>query len=142
MASGFYGRYQHTVDAKGRVFVPVKFRDKLGSEFIAAAVLDHCISLYSLEEWDKLMEGVNAMPVSKARDLQRHLSSNAIDVQIDSQGRVLLPKHLVAYGMLEKDVTVIGAGNHAEIWNAERLAEREGAMTDEELEEKFAELGF
>ena len=142
MTKGFYGRYQHTVDAKGRVFVPVKLRDKLGSEFIAAAVMDHCISLYSFEEWDKLMEGVNAMPLTKARDLQRTLSSNAMDVELDAQGRILLPKHLVAYGMLEKDVTVIGAGNHAEIWSTARLTEREQALTDEALEEKFMELGF
>jgi MraZ protein len=142
MASGYYGRYHHTVDAKGRVFVPVKLRDKLGSGFMAAAVLDHCISLYSYEEWDKLMEGINTMPVSKARDLQRHLSSNAIDVELDAQGRILLPKHLVAYGFLEKDVTVIGAGNHAEIWNSDRLAERESTLTDEALEEMFIELGF
>lgn len=140
--AGFYGRYQHTVDAKGRVFVPVKFRDKLGQSFIAAAVLDHCISLYSFAEWDSLMEGINAMPVSRARDLQRHLSSNAADVELDAQGRILLPRHLVAYGLLERDVTVIGAGNHAEIWNAGRLAERESAMTDEALEDKFKELGF
>ena len=142
MTKGFYGRYQHTVDAKGRVFVPVKLRDKLGSGFIAAAVMDHCISLYSFEEWDKLMEGVNAMPLTKARDLQRALSSNAMDVELDAQGRILLPKHLVAYGMLEKDVTVIGAGNHAEIWNTARLEERESTLTDEALEEKLMELGF
>lgn len=142
MAGGYYGRYQHTVDAKGRVFVPVKLRDKLGSSFMAAAVMDHCISLYSNEEWDKLMAGINAMPISKARDLQRHLSLNAIDVELDAQGRILLPRHLVAYGMLEKDVTVIGAGNHAEIWNAARLEERERTLTDEELEDKFIELGF
>lgn len=142
MVSGFYGRYQHTVDAKGRVFVPAKFRDKLGGEFIAAAVLDHCVSLYSAEEWDRLMAGVNAMPVSQMRDVQRYLSSNAVSVEVDAQGRILLPKHLVAYGLLEKEVTVIGAGNHAEIWNAARLSERESAMTDEMLEEKFAELGF
>ncbi len=142
MAGGYYGRYQHTVDAKGRVFVPVKLRDKLGSSFMAAAVMDHCISLYSNEEWDKLMAGINAMPISKARDLQRHLSLNAIDVELDAQGRILLPRHLVAYGMLEKDVTVIGAGNHAEIWNTARLEERERTLTDEELEDKFIELGF
>ncbi len=142
MTKGFYGRYQHTIDAKGRVFVPVKFRDKLGSGFIAAAVLDHCISLYSFEEWDKLMEGINAQPVSKVRDLQRVISSNALDVEVDAQGRILLPKHLVAYGFLEKEVTVIGAGNHAEIWSTARLAEREATMTDEALEAKFIELGF
>lgn len=142
MTKGFYGRYQHTVDAKGRVFVPVKLRDKLGSGFIAAAVMDHCISLYSFEEWDRLMGDINELALSKARDLQRTLASNAMDVELDAQGRILLPKHLVAYGMLEKDVTIIGAGNHAEIWDTGRLIERESAMTDEALEEKFAELGF
>ena len=140
--AGFFGRYQHTVDAKGRIFVPVKFRDKLGQSFIAAAVLDHCISLYSFEEWDKLMAGINAMPVSKARDLQRHLSANAAEVELDAQGRILLPRHLVEYGLLERDATVIGAGNHAEIWNAANLTRWESERTDESWEDLFRELGF
>ena len=70
-----YGRYQHNIDAKGRLFVPAKLREKLGDAFIAAAVMDHCISLYSLEEWDKLQEGLAAMPMTKARKLQRYLLS-------------------------------------------------------------------
>ena len=140
--AGFNGRYQHTVDAKGRVFVPVKMRDRLGSSFMAAAVLDHCISLYSTEKWDSLIDGLDAMPVSEVRDVLRHLSSNAAEVEVDAQGRILLPKHLIAYAFLEKDVTIIGAGNHAEIWNPGRLSERENAMTDEALEKKYKELGF
>lgn len=75
-----YGRYEHNIDAKGRIFVPAKLREKLGDAFIAAAVMDHCICLYSLEEWDKLQEGLAQMPMTKARKLQRYLSANATDV--------------------------------------------------------------
>ncbi len=142
MSTGFYGRHEHSVDVKGRVFVPVKYRDKLGSEFMAAAVLDHCISLYPRDEWEKLMQGIYDQPVAKARHMQRTLSSKALEVELDSHGRILLPKHLMEYAFLEKDVIIIGAGNHAEIWNPDRLAEEESAMTDEAMEEIFAELGF
>lgn len=142
MAKGFYGRYTHTVDAKGRMIVPAKFREKLGSGFMAAAVLDHCVSLYSGEEWDRLMEGLNQQPLSKARELQRYLSSNAQDVDMDAQGRILLPESLIRYAFLEREVVVLGAGNHAEIWDPSRLAEYDARMTDDRLEEQFIELGF
>ena len=137
-----YGRYQHNIDAKGRLFVPAKLREKLGEAFIAAAVTDHCISLYSLEEWDKLQEGLAAMPMTKARKLQRYLSANAADVQVDSQGRILLPRHLLDYASLEKEALVIGAGNRAEIWNPAAYEEDSGSMTPEEVEAEFMELGF
>ena len=87
-----YGRYQHNIDAKGRIFVPAKLREKLGDAFIAAAVMDHCVCLYSMEEWDKLMEGLAASPMTQSRKLLRVLSANAQDVQVDAQGRILLPK--------------------------------------------------
>lgn len=89
-----YGRYEHNIDAKGRIFVPAKLREKLGDAFIAAAVMDHCVCLYSMGEWDKLQEGLAQMPMTKARKLQRYLSANATDVQVDAQGRILLPRHL------------------------------------------------
>ena len=91
-----YGRYEHNIDAKGRIFVPAKLREKLGDAFIAAAVMDHCVCLYSMGEWDKLQEGLAQMPMTKARKLQRYLSANATDVQVDAQGRILLPRHLLA----------------------------------------------
>lgn len=137
-----YGRYEHNIDAKGRLFVPVKLREKLGNSFMAAAVMDHCICLYSYEEWDKLIQGISDMPMTKARGLQRYLSANAKDVEADAQGRILLPKHLLAYGALEKEALVIGAGNRAEIWNPQAYEETIGAMTAEEVEAAFAELGF
>ena len=86
-----YGRYQHNIDAKGRIFVPAKLREKLGDAFIAAAVMDHCVSLYSMEEWDKLQQGLADMPMTKARKLQRYLSANAADVQVDAQAASCCP---------------------------------------------------
>ncbi|MBP3389081.1 MAG: division/cell wall cluster transcriptional repressor MraZ [Clostridia bacterium] len=142
MGFGLNGRFEHNIDAKGRVFVPAKLRDKLGESFIAAAVMDHCVCLYSQEEWDKLVEGLSAMPLTKARRLQRHLSANAADVQVDAQGRILLPKHLLSYASLEKEALIIGAGNRAEIWNPAAFEEDVGTMTPEEAEAEFAALGF
>ena len=137
-----FGRYQHNIDAKGRIFVPAKLREKLGDSFIAAAVMDHCVSLYSMEEWDKLQQGLAEMPMTKARKLQRYLSANASDVQVDAQGRILLPKHLLEYAGLEKEALVVGAGNRAEIWNPAGYEEDSGSMTSEEVEAAFMELGF
>lgn len=137
-----YGRYQHNIDAKGRIFVPAKLREKLGDTFIAAAVMDHCISLYSMEEWDKLLEGLSETPMTQARKLLRYLSANAADVQVDAQGRILLPKHLLAYASLEKEALVLGAGKRAEIWNPALYDEDVGDMTSETVEAEFMKLGF
>ncbi len=137
-----YGRYQHNIDAKGRIFVPAKLREKLGETFIAAAVMDHCVSLYSMEEWDKLIEGLSATPMTQARKLLRYISTNAADVQVDAQGRILLPKHLLAYASLEKEALVVGAGKRAEIWNPALYEEDVGEMTSEAVEAEFMKLGF
>lgn len=136
------GRYEHTIDAKGRLSVPSKMRDKLGTTFMAAAVMDHCVSLYAMDEWEKLLSGLAEMPITKARKLQRYLASNAVDVQVDSHGRILLPKHLLEYAQLDKDAVVIGAGNHAEIWNPADYEESMALMTAEEVEAEFEALGF
>ena len=136
------GRYPAKMDDKGRLFVPAKLREKLGVVFIAAAVMDHCVCLYSMEEWEKLQEGLAQMPMTKARKLQRYLSANAVDAQVDSQGRILLPKHLLDYAGLTKEALIIGAGNRAEIWNPASYEEELGSMTSEEVEAEFMELGF
>lgn len=136
------GRYQHNIDAKGRIFVPAKLRSQLGETFIAAAVMDHCVCLYSEEEWNKLQEGLSAMPMTKARRLQRYLSANAAEMQVDSQGRILLPRHLLDYASLEKEAIVVGAGPRAEIWSPDAYREAMDLMTEEEVESEFAELGF
>lgn len=137
-----YGRYQHNIDAKGRLFVPVKLREQLGESFMVAAVMDHCICLYSNQEWDKLLGGLAEMPMTKARKLQRYLSANAEQTQPDAQGRILLPKHLLAYAGLEKAAVVIGAGNRAEIWSPDAYEQEQESMTPEQVEQEFLQLGF
>ncbi|MBQ6706812.1 MAG: division/cell wall cluster transcriptional repressor MraZ [Clostridia bacterium] len=137
-----YGRYQHSVDAKGRLFVPAKLRDKLGSSFIAAVVLDRCICLYSTDEWDALLDGIASLPMTQGRALLRQLTSNAEDVAPDAQGRILLPKHLLEYAGLEKEALVIGAGKRAEIWKPAVYEETMNKLTPESMEEEFMKLGF
>ena len=137
-----YGRFEYNVDAKGRIFIPVKLREKLGSTFIAAAVLDRCVSLYSMAEWDSLLEKLAAAPMAETRKLLRRVTESAEDVTLDAQGRILLNKNLIAYAGLEKPALIIGAGRRAEIWNPDIYAANMADMTDEKLEEEFIKYGF
>ena len=90
-----YGRFEHNMDAKGRIFVPVKLREKLGETFIAACVLDKCVSLYSMEEWDSLLQKIAEAPMAETRKLLRKVTESAEDVTPDAQGRILLNKNLI-----------------------------------------------
>lgn len=136
------GRYEHNIDAKGRIFVPSKLREKLGEKFIAAVAFDQCINLYSEERWNQLLESVETLPAGEAFAMQRYLSSNAADVQVDSQGRILLPKHLLAFAALEKAALVVGAGDRAEIWNPDLYEQVNALMTPEAVKEQFMKLSF
>ncbi len=137
-----YGRFEHNMDAKGRLFVPVKLREKLGDTFIAACVLDRCVSLYSMEQWDSLLDKLAAAPMAETRKMLRRVTESAEDVTPDAQGRILLPKHLIARAGLEKPALIIGAGHRAEIWNPAIYEEDMADMTDEKLEEEFIKFGF
>ncbi len=137
-----YGRFEYNIDAKGRIFIPVKLREKLGSSFIAATVLDPCVSLYSTEEWDSLLEKLTSAPMAETRKLLRKVAQSAEDVTLDSQGRILLSKSLLAHARLEKPALIIGAGRRAEIWNPEVYEQAMADMTDEKTEEAFIQYGF
>ena len=137
-----YGRFEYNIDAKGRIFIPVKLREKLGSSFIAATVLDPCVSLYSAEEWDSLLEKLTSAPMAETRKLLRKVAQSAEDVTLDSQGRILLSKPLLAHARLEKPALIIGAGRRAEIWNPEVYEQTMVDMTDEKTEEAFIQYGF
>ena len=112
------GQYRHTIDAKGRVIVPAKFREDLGESFILTRGLDNCLSLYSLNEWALLEEKVKAMPMAKSREIQRFLFGNAFPVELDAQGRIVIPANLKTYAPLLKEVVVVGVSTRAEIWDA------------------------
>ena len=136
------GEYRHTLDAKGRVSVPSKLRDELGDRFTVTKGLDGCIAAYPAAEWDALEAKIRALPMSKARDLQRFFFSAAFDAELDSQGRILLPANLRAFAGLGKEVVVIGAANHAEIWDAARWDGYNEEIDDARIESAMEELGF
>lgn len=112
------GEYQHALDNKGRIFIPSRLRDELGQVVYITLSMDRCLSVYSVESWKALTDKVNAMPFVRQRKM-RPLFAYAIRCELDAQGRVLLPQNLRDWAGLEKNVTVIGCNNHAELWNSD-----------------------
>ena len=136
------GKYRHTVDPKGRLFVPSKLRTELGDAFYVTLGLDHCLSVYTEEGWAAIVEKYNALPMSQARKM-RFLFANAAKCEPDKQGRFLIPTELRDYAGLRQEVTFIGQAGHAEIWDSEaydRLEEE--TLTPEALAAVMEGLDF
>ncbi len=115
------GGYEHTLDAKGRLSIPVRLREELGNVFFVTLSMDKCLSAFSSESWQALTDKVNAMPYVKQRKM-RPLFAHAAKCELDAQGRILIPQNLRDYAGLTKDVTVVGCNNHAEFWDSESWA--------------------
>ena len=136
------GQYQHTVDAKGRLFIPAKLREELGETFYVTMGMDGCLSVYSDESWAKFTEKFESLPYTRTKAM-RPLFANAAKCEPDAQGRILLPAKLRAYAGLQKDVVVIGVSNRAEIWDAEKWYAVEAAeLNPENTGAVMEELGF
>ena len=136
------GQYQHSIDAKGRVFIPAKLREELGETFYVTMGMDSCLSVYSDASWAKFTEKFESLPYTKTKAM-RPLFANAAKCEPDSQGRILLPQKLRAYAGLDKDVVIIGVNDRAEIWAADAWnAQEEEEMTPEKMAACMAELGF
>lgn len=120
------GEFQHSLDPKGRLIVPSKFRDELGMRFIMTRGLDGCLNAYSLVEWDKIEETFEGLENGgKAlRDFERWFFGGASECEIDKQGRVIIPQHLREYAKIGREVVVIGNRSKMEIWSRETLEER------------------
>ena len=95
------GKFTHNLDAKNRLFIPAKHRDQLGETFVITRNIDKCLSVFSMEEWEKYTDKLEQLPSTQAREIARFIYSNAADVQPDSQGRVLIPAELLAYAGIE-----------------------------------------
>jgi MraZ protein len=115
----FLGRFEHSVDNKGRVAVPARFRDKLSGELIITRGNDRCLYLFTEEAWEPLAQKLNALPTgdSDARNMRRAIFSAAEPVELDKQGRIIIPDHLRQYASIDGNVAVIGVGNYIEIWD-------------------------
>ncbi|MGE4353760.1 MAG: division/cell wall cluster transcriptional repressor MraZ [Oscillospiraceae bacterium] len=137
---GLTGEYQHTLDAKGRLFMPAKLRERLGNEFFVTISMDKCLSVYSAESWKSFSGRVDAMSYVQQRKM-RPLFVYASRVELDNQGRILLPQNLRNFAGLVKNVTIVGCNNHVELWDSEawrKIAEAE--ITPENIAAVMEEL--
>ena len=142
----FIGEYEHSVDAKGRVIMPVKLREDIGEKFIVTKGLDGCLFAYSQTEWNNFEEKLKTLPLTNknARDFVRFFLSGAVECEIDKQGRFLIPNNLRTYATLEKEIIIIGVGTRIEIWNREewkKYSSDENISADE-IAENMTMLGI
>ncbi|MGI1691172.1 division/cell wall cluster transcriptional repressor MraZ [Thermoanaerobacter uzonensis] len=130
------GQYEHTIDAKGRVIIPAKFREELGERFVLTKGLDNCLFVYSLEEWKNIEAKLKTLPLTKkdARAFTRFFLAGAVECEIDKQGRILIPGNLREHAKIEKDVIFIGVSTRVEIWSKE-VWEEYSNNTDVSFEE-------
>ncbi|MCD7769320.1 MAG: division/cell wall cluster transcriptional repressor MraZ [Oscillospiraceae bacterium] len=136
------GEYHHSLDAKGRLFIPSRLRDELGPEFYVTLSMDKCLCAYSAEQWKIFSDKVNAMPYVKQRAM-RPLYAFASKCELDAQGRVLLPQNLRERAGLVKNVTVLGSNNHAEFWDSDEWdAIRDGEASPENIAAVMEALDF
>jgi MraZ protein len=115
----FLGRFEHSVDAKGRVAVPARFRDRLSGELVLTRGNDRCLYLFTQDSWEPLAAKLNALPTgdADARNLRRAVFSAAEPVELDKQGRIVVAEHLRQYASISGNVTIIGLGDYIEIWD-------------------------
>ena len=140
----FMGEYDHTIDAKGRVIIPSKFREELGNEFVVTKGLEQCLFVYSQEEWQRIETNFREKPLTSkdARKFMRFFFAGAATCEVDKQGRVLLPANLREYAGIEKDVVSVGVLSRVEIWSKERWADNSDYEDMDEIAEHMAELGI
>lgn len=142
----FMGEYQHNIDAKGRVIVPAKFREELGSKFVVTKGLDKCLVIYTMEEWKLFEEKMKKFPITDegVRRFFRFLFSGACECEPDAQGRIIIPQNIRKHANILKELVFIGVVNKVEIWNKDNwdTYNDEDNFIDNELAEKMAELGI
>ena len=142
----FIGEYKHTIDEKGRLAVPVKFRAQLSGGAVVTRGLDNCLFLYTEEEWKNLAERLAKLPIGKAnsRAFARLMLAGAMDVSLDKQGRVILPDYLRKYAAVGKNVVVAGLYNRLEIWDEAKWEEYKSGTESSsgDIAEQLGELGI
>ena len=138
------GEYSYTIDDKGRLNFPARFRDEMGESFVVTRWLDHCLVAFPMREFERVADAFAQRGMAKSRDIQRFLFSAAEEVKPDKQGRILLPAVLRQHAGLAKEVTIIGNRNHAEIWDtaAWRAYNDQLLENSEELAATMEELDF
>jgi len=142
----FIGEFQHSIDTKGRIAIPAKFRPKVTSGAIITRGLDRCLFVFTAKDWELLAQKLIALPLAQAnsRAFVRLMLSGATDVELDTQGRILIPDYLRKYAGLSKEAKVTGVYNRMEIWDTAAWADYKSKTENasEEIAEKLGELGI
>ena len=140
----FMGEYNHTIDAKNRLIIPSKFRETLGDEFVVTKGLDGCLFVYDNEEWASFEEKLRSLPLTNkdARTFVRFFLAGAASVEVDKQGRILIPSVLREFAALDKEVALVGVGGRIEIWSKERWEETSEYDDMDDIAEHMSELGL
>ncbi len=142
----FIGEFEHNIDPKGRVALPAKFRTKVSGGAIITRGLDRCLFVFTVKEWEGLAQKLIALPLAQAnsRAFVRLMLSGATDVELDSQGRILIPDYLRKYAGLGKEAKITGVYNRMEIWDKKTWNDykMKSEGSSEEIAEKLGELGI
>ena len=140
----FMGEYSHTIDTKGRLIVPSKFRESLGDSFVVTKGLDGCLFVYPKTEWENIEEKFRSVPLTTkdARKFSRFFFAGATSCEVDKQGRILIPSVLREYASLEKEVISVGVLNRVEIWDKDKWQDNNSYDDMDEVAEHMAELGL
>lgn len=141
----FLGEYNHTIDKKGRIIVPSKIRENLTDSFVVTRGLDNCLFIYNDDEWKLLHDKLKELPITdqSVRRFVRFFFGGAVELTLDSQGRILLPQNLREFASLDKDITTIGVSNRVEIWAKESFETyNEDNTFDNILADKMASFGI
>lgn len=140
------GEYNHSLDAKGRVILPADFRNELGESFIITKGLDNCLFIYPQSEWEQLSVKLRQLPLAKteARAFVRFFFAGARQVELDKQGRFLIPATLRQHASLKKDAVLIGVSNRIEVWSKDEWLKYNEEITPSvsAIAETLAELGI
>ena len=140
----FMGEYSHSVDAKGRLIVPAKFREQLGDQFVVTKGVDGCLYVYSQEEWKRIEEKFREVNLTTkdARKFMRFFFAGAAMCEVDKQGRILIPSVLREFAGLEKDVVLAGMGGRIEIWSLEKWEENSSQVDINQISQGMINLGL
>lgn len=138
----FIGEYQHSLDFKKRVALPAKFRSDFKKGAVITRGLDNCLFVYPKSEWEKIADKLGSMPVGEkaTRSFVRLMLAGAVDVNLDSQGRILIPEYLKEYSKIKKEITVAGLFNRLELWDS-KLWEKYKKMAEKDQDKIAEELG-
>lgn len=140
------GKYQNSIDAKSRMVVPAKYREELCGQCVLTRGIDKCLYIYPMLQWEKFMDKLSALPTTdpNARAFVRHFYANAVECDIDKQGRMCIPQELREYANIEKELVTVGLLDKIEVWSREEWtkAEKAAELTPNDFAAKMAEYGI